>query len=228
MLSLILFVGTFWYAWYYVSQSLQTKGKNKLISHACGGLFGFCMASLSLFTSGPEKAESENPQILPTVPRAMVYTPTSAQSLIQENPTQAYLSNSFATPLPKMEETEDEAHITIRSSYSPKHLEKINKEQSVSRLATRHSENTKENAKPKKNNHFVEKQNQSMKKIVHSEHPKAKPLKKQVSEELSFQCGKRRCGQMDNCAEAKYHLRRCGVSSLDRDHDGVPCENLCG
>ncbi|EFX91611.1 Uncharacterised protein [Actinobacillus ureae] len=144
MLSLILFVGTFWYAWYYVSQSLQTKGKNKLISHACGGLFGFCMASLSLFTSGPEKSESENPQILPTVPRAMVYTPTSAQSLIQENPTQAYLSNSFATPLPKMKETEDEAHITIRSSYSPKHLEKINKEQFVSRLAAHSSEKVRQ------------------------------------------------------------------------------------
>lgn len=178
MLSLILFVGTFWYAWYYVSQSLQTKGKNKLISHACGGLFGFCMASLSLFTSGPEKAEPENPQILPTVPRAMVYTPTSAQSLIQENPTQAYLSNSLATPLPKAESTEDEAHIIIRSSYSPQHLEKINKEQSVSRLATHSSEETKENLKSSKNAHVIEKQNHSMKKVVHNEQSTAKSLKK--------------------------------------------------
>lgn len=228
MLSFILFVGTFWYAWYYVSKLLQTKGKNKLISHTCGGLFGLVMASMSLFTYGPEKVEPENPQILPTVPRATVYTPTSVQSLIQENPAQAYLSNSLATPLPKAEATEDEAHITIRSSYSPQHLEKINKEQSVSRLATHSSGKTKENSKSSKNTHIIEKQNQSMKKTVRNEQPTSKSLKKPKNEASSFQCGKRRCGQMDNCAEAKYHLRHCGVKSLDRDRDGVPCESLCG
>lgn len=40
-------------------------------------------------------------------------------------------------------------------------------------------------------------------------------------------CGKRLCGQMSNCAEAMFHLQKCGVSSLDRDGDGVPCESLC-
>jgi len=38
---------------------------------------------------------------------------------------------------------------------------------------------------------------------------------------------KRYCGQMSNCQEAKFYLRQCGVSSLDRDLDGVPCESLC-
>jgi len=37
----------------------------------------------------------------------------------------------------------------------------------------------------------------------------------------SFTCsGKRLCAEMVSC--------ECGVSSLDRDHDGVPCEALCG
>lgn len=40
-------------------------------------------------------------------------------------------------------------------------------------------------------------------------------------------CGKRLCGQMSNCADAMFHLQQCGVSSLDRDGDGVPCESLC-
>lgn len=43
-----------------------------------------------------------------------------------------------------------------------------------------------------------------------------------------FSCGKRTCGQMTSCAEAKYHLNQCGVRKLDRDGDGVPCESLCG
>ena len=45
----------------------------------------------------------------------------------------------------------------------------------------------------------------------------------------AFQCaGKRRCGEMGSCAEARFYLTTCGVRSLDRDKDGVPCESLCG
>lgn len=41
-------------------------------------------------------------------------------------------------------------------------------------------------------------------------------------------CGsKRTCGQMNNCSEAKHYLNVCGVSRLDRDNDGVPCESIC-
>ena len=32
---------------------------------------------------------------------------------------------------------------------------------------------------------------------------------------------------MSSCAEAKYHLNECGEGRLDRDGDGVPCENVC-
>ena len=42
-------------------------------------------------------------------------------------------------------------------------------------------------------------------------------------------CGsKRYCGEMRSCAEAQYYYRQCGVSRLDGDKDGVPCEKLCG
>lgn len=42
-------------------------------------------------------------------------------------------------------------------------------------------------------------------------------------------CGsKRYCNEMDSCAEAKRYLHQCGLSHLDKDHDGVPCESLCG
>lgn len=43
-----------------------------------------------------------------------------------------------------------------------------------------------------------------------------------------FQCGaKRTCSQMTSCAEAQFYLNQCGLSRLDRDGDGVPCESLC-
>ena len=43
-----------------------------------------------------------------------------------------------------------------------------------------------------------------------------------------FTCaGKTTCGQMSSCAEAQFYLNSCGVSRLDGDKDGVPCESLC-
>ena len=43
-----------------------------------------------------------------------------------------------------------------------------------------------------------------------------------------FTCsGKTKCGQMTSCAEAQFYLNSCGVSRLDGDKDGVPCETLC-
>ena len=42
-------------------------------------------------------------------------------------------------------------------------------------------------------------------------------------------CGeKRRCSQMSSCEEAQFYLNVCGVKKLDRNHDGVPCDKLCG
>ncbi len=42
-------------------------------------------------------------------------------------------------------------------------------------------------------------------------------------------CGDRRyCRQMRTCAEARYHFEVCGLRRLDGDHDGIPCESLCG
>jgi len=41
-------------------------------------------------------------------------------------------------------------------------------------------------------------------------------------------CGaKRYCREMSSCAEAAFYLRQCGLTRLDRDGDGVACEDLC-
>ncbi len=43
-----------------------------------------------------------------------------------------------------------------------------------------------------------------------------------------FTCGtKRYCRDMASCAEARFQLESCGLSRLDGDHDGIPCETLC-
>ena len=42
-------------------------------------------------------------------------------------------------------------------------------------------------------------------------------------------CGvKWKCGQMASCTEAVVQLRTCGLTRLDGDGDGVPCEKICG
>ena len=43
-----------------------------------------------------------------------------------------------------------------------------------------------------------------------------------------FTCGsKQYCKEMTSCAEAKFYLNECGLSRLDGNEDGVPCEALC-
>lgn len=41
-------------------------------------------------------------------------------------------------------------------------------------------------------------------------------------------CGRvRSCGEAQSCGEAMQALQVCGLASLDRDGDGVPCESVC-
>jgi micrococcal nuclease len=41
-------------------------------------------------------------------------------------------------------------------------------------------------------------------------------------------CGsKRYCSQMSSCDEANFYLSHCNAKSLDKNRNGVPCENLC-
>ncbi len=43
-----------------------------------------------------------------------------------------------------------------------------------------------------------------------------------------FTCGtKTYCREMVSCEEARFYLRSCGLSRLDGDNDGIPCESLC-
>ncbi|MGD9807332.1 MAG: thermonuclease family protein [Deferribacterales bacterium] len=44
----------------------------------------------------------------------------------------------------------------------------------------------------------------------------------------AFKCGaKTKCSQMSSCEEAYFYLQKCGLNGLDRDKDGIPCENIC-
>ncbi|MGV0005558.1 MAG: thermonuclease family protein [Candidatus Porifericomitaceae bacterium WSBS_2022_MAG_OTU9] len=41
-------------------------------------------------------------------------------------------------------------------------------------------------------------------------------------------CGsKLYCRQMQSCEEARFYLNKCGLTRLDGDSDGTPCEALC-
>lgn len=43
-----------------------------------------------------------------------------------------------------------------------------------------------------------------------------------------YDCDKKYCKEMVSCDEAYYQLQICEFTGLDRDGDGVPCENVCG
>ncbi len=43
-----------------------------------------------------------------------------------------------------------------------------------------------------------------------------------------MECGrKRRCSQMTTCDEALFYFTYCEVATLDGNHDGMPCDELC-
>lgn len=55
------------------------------------------------------------------------------------------------------------------------------------------------------------------------------PLAKRGKPQTDPGCGtKRYCSQMVSCEEAEHYFTQCGNKRLDRDGNGVPCENLCG
>jgi len=48
------------------------------------------------------------------------------------------------------------------------------------------------------------------------------------AERTAAACGsKRYCREMVSCGEARHYLSACGLTGLDGDGDGVPCEALC-
>lgn len=50
----------------------------------------------------------------------------------------------------------------------------------------------------------------------------------QTKEGGEFSCeGKTTCSEMLSCEEAMFYLKHCGLTRLDRDNDGVPCESIC-
>ena len=54
------------------------------------------------------------------------------------------------------------------------------------------------------------------------------PATRSESAVFTGRCGtKRTCGEMTNCEEARFYLTQCGLSRLDGDKDGTPCEALC-
>jgi len=38
---------------------------------------------------------------------------------------------------------------------------------------------------------------------------------------------KKYCKNMTSCEEAMFYFKVCGDLKLDRDKDGIPCENVC-
>lgn len=58
---------------------------------------------------------------------------------------------------------------------------------------------------------------------------KAQPMPAQSKTGVfSGRCGaKRTCKEMTSCQEAWFYLTACGLSRLDGDRDGTPCEVLC-
>lgn len=69
---------------------------------------------------------------------------------------------------------------------------------------------------------------QSIQKTQRYETPNIQERTIQSSPRNGRSCGnKRYCKEMNDCAEANFYLTQCGVSRLDGDSDGVPCESIC-
>lgn len=50
----------------------------------------------------------------------------------------------------------------------------------------------------------------------------------QAEKKMIFKCGnKSTCEEMANCKEAKIYFEKCRLSELDKNKDGIPCEQLC-
>jgi endonuclease YncB( thermonuclease family) len=47
------------------------------------------------------------------------------------------------------------------------------------------------------------------------------------AEDITVCNQKRTCKEMSSCDEAKFYFNKCGLSHLDGDGDGVPCNSLC-
>ena len=48
-----------------------------------------------------------------------------------------------------------------------------------------------------------------------------------ITSKPRFTCKRKYCKHMSSCAEARYQFKQCGHKGLDRDRDGIPCENVC-
>jgi endonuclease YncB( thermonuclease family) len=54
------------------------------------------------------------------------------------------------------------------------------------------------------------------------------PRESHISPDNNTACGdKHYCREMASCEEAKFYLTQCGLTRLDGDGDGAPCEKLC-
>lgn len=52
--------------------------------------------------------------------------------------------------------------------------------------------------------------------------------KTKLNSNNKFNCNEKKyCSQMTSCEEAKFYLNTCGLSKLDKNKDGVPCESIC-
>lgn len=55
-----------------------------------------------------------------------------------------------------------------------------------------------------------------------------RPADRSAGAAPAFKCGsKTYCREMSSCSEARFYLESCGLSRLDGDGDGVPCEAIC-
>ena len=54
------------------------------------------------------------------------------------------------------------------------------------------------------------------------------PREPPISPDNNAVCGdKHNCREMTSCEEAKLYLTQCGLTRIDGDGDGTPCEKLC-
>ncbi len=214
----------------FIIKSFNNKFNKSL--NGKGLVIGGVIAFFSTFINGlPSESEMQAKNQEPKV-QAVMSQPTKAEEIKPKKAEEVKPKKTEEVKPKKAEEVKPKKAEEVK----PKKVEEV-KPKKVEEVKPKKVEEVKpkkaEEVKPKKAEEVKPKKAEEVKpkKVEEVKPKKAETVKPKKAEMVKpkGKCGhKRYCKDMSNCKEAMFYLNQCGLSKLDRDNDGIPCEALCG